>query len=62
MQTERYIVKIGGRKTCRCGHRLLFSAEDIQSGEPQPGSDFWCSDSGNESSGPHDFGIVEVTH
>lgn len=45
------------RKNCRCGAPLNFSSEDIATGMPAEGCDFWCGNADKET-GPHDFGVV----
>lgn len=45
------------KRKCRCGAPLNYSCEDIVSGQPAEGADFWCSD-GNPERGPHDWGVV----
>ena len=45
------------RTHCRCGAPLAFSCEDIVSGRPAEGADFWCGDPIPEK-GPHDWGVV----
>ena len=42
---------------CRCGQPLSFSCEDIQTGQPAEGADYWCS-VGDPELGPHDWGVV----
>lgn len=41
---------------CRCGAKLAFSCEDVATGQPAPGADYWCSEGGQE--GWHDWGVV----
>ena len=57
-----YLIRLKGNKPwkthCRCGQILNFSNYDIEGGRPAPDCDYWCSDSGNDSTGPHDFGVV----
>ena len=48
------------RTTCRCGEPLRFSAEDIGSGQPVDGADFFCSIA-DPKKGPHDWGVVRFT-
>jgi hypothetical protein len=48
---------VGWKTKCRCGAPLAYSCEDIQSGQPAEGADYWCSD-GNSEKGPHDWGVV----
>ena len=45
------------KTTCRCGTSLSFSCEDIKTGRPAEGADYWCSDP-NPETGPHDWGVV----
>jgi hypothetical protein len=45
------------KKKCRCGSSLSYSCEDIKTGQPAPGADYWCS-SGDPAKGPHDWGVV----
>ena len=45
------------RTHCRCGAKLNYSCEDIQSGQPAEGADAWCSDP-QPAMGPHDYGVV----
>jgi len=42
---------------CRCGEPLLFSCEDIATGRPAMGADYWCSNP-DPARGPHDWGVV----
>ena len=42
---------------CRCGQPLNFSCEDIGTGQPAEGADYWCS-VGDPALGPHDWGVV----
>lgn len=42
---------------CRCGEPLVYSSEDIVSGQPAEGADYWCS-IGDPEKAPHDWGIV----
>lgn len=42
---------------CRCGQPLSFSCEDIKTGQPAEGADYWCS-VGDPELGPHDWGVV----
>lgn len=42
---------------CRCGAPLAFSSEDIATGRPAKGADYWCT-SGDPERGPHDWGVV----
>ena len=42
---------------CRCGQPLNFSCEDIKTGQPAEGADYWCS-VGDPALGPHDWGVV----
>lgn len=45
------------RTTCRCGAALAYSCEDLETGRPANGSDYWCSNP-REDNGPHDWGVV----
>jgi hypothetical protein len=42
---------------CRCGQPLSFSCEDVGTGQPAEGADYWCS-VGDPELGPHDWGVV----
>lgn len=42
---------------CRCGAPLAYACEDIGTGRPAEGTDYWCSD-GDPEKGPHDWGVV----
>ena len=42
---------------CRCGAALAYSIEDVQTGQPAEGADYWCGDPKPEK-GPHDWGVV----
>lgn len=45
------------RTRCRCGAKLAYSSEDIGTGRPAEGADYWCSDP-QPDTGPHDHGVV----
>lgn len=47
------------KSRCRCGASLDFSAEDLATGMPAEGADYWCSDPKKET-GPHDWGVVTL--
>ena len=54
-----FVIKPQGpwKTHCRCGAALAFSCEDIQTGRPAEGADYWCS-VGDPTKGPHDWGVV----
>ena len=49
--------RIGYKSHCRCGAALAFSCEDIETGLPAEGSDYWCVAPAPEKV-PHDHGVV----
>jgi hypothetical protein len=42
---------------CRCGSSLAYSSEDIVTGQPAEGCDYFCLEADPEK-GPHDWGVV----